>query len=194
MVDAWSISDDEGRSLVSFSFLHSPYELCRVSSHTYACNIYITIAHCHEAEVLLACTLACCSELGDRSSRCCLGCLSTGIGIDFRVENEDVDIFALSEDMVKSTVTDIICPSVSAEYPDALLDEEIVILLDLSDELFLVSVSSLCKFFSELSGGYLGFVAFISSLELCLSGSLEFFCNISLSELLYSLLKECSPL
>ena len=123
MVDARCVSDDDGRSVVSFSFLNSLEELSLICAHCDLRDIDVAVAHCHHAEVLLLGPLACCRELCDRAGRCRLGSLTACVGVDFCVEYQDVDIRAGCDDMVETAVADIVRPTVAAEDPDGFLDQ-----------------------------------------------------------------------
>jgi hypothetical protein len=76
--------------------------------------------------------LAACGKFGDRSARRGFRHLAACIGIDLCVEDEDVYVLAGSYDVVKSSVADVVCPSVSAYAPYALSDQ----IVDDRDQLF----------------------------------------------------------
>ena len=57
--------------------------------------------HLHEAEVLLGLLLAGDGELGDRADRRGLGGLAAGVGVDLGVHDEDIDVLARGENVVK---------------------------------------------------------------------------------------------
>ena len=58
MVDTWSVSDDERRSVVRLCFFQRIEELCRICTHGYLCYIYVTVADGHHSEVFLADSLS----------------------------------------------------------------------------------------------------------------------------------------
>ena len=64
------------------------------------------------------------------------GGLAAGIGIKLRIQHQYVYVLAHRDDMVQATVTDIIGPAVSAEYPDGFLHEHIGI-VEYVDQYFL---------------------------------------------------------
>ena len=53
--------------------------------------IHETLNH---AEIFLLCLLAGSCKFCNGSSRCGLGGLSAGVGVNFGIENEDIDVFA----------------------------------------------------------------------------------------------------
>ena len=130
MVDAGSVADDEGRSVIALGFLDRLQELVLVGAHGDLSDVDVAVAGCHHAQILLLGLLAAGRELRDGSSRRCLGGLAAGVGVDFGIEYEDVDVFAGSEDVVESAVTDVVGPAVTAEAPDALLDQEVFLGLE----------------------------------------------------------------
>ena len=117
MVDARRIGDDDRRSVIGFSFGDGLEGLGLVGAHGDLGDIDIAVAHGHHAEVLLLDRLAAGGKLGDSAGRGRLGGLAAGVGIDLGVEDQDVDVFAGSEDVVQSAVTDVIGPAVAADDP-----------------------------------------------------------------------------
>ena len=51
------------------------------------------------------------------AQRGCLGCLTSGIGVNLGIQNENIDISAAGENMVKSAKADVISPAISADNP-----------------------------------------------------------------------------
>ncbi len=70
VVDTRSISEDEGRSVVSFRFVDSLDSLVEVRADVDAGDIDIAVSHGHTCQILLLCLLAGSSELCDRACRC----------------------------------------------------------------------------------------------------------------------------
>ena len=87
--------------------------LCLVSTHSDLSYIDITIGGSNHTQVFLADTLTHSCELSDSAERRSLGCLTTGVGVHLGIEHEDVDIFAGSDNVVESAVTDIIGSTVT---------------------------------------------------------------------------------
>ena len=114
------------------SFGDSFEELVLVSAHSYLSYIDVTVGNSHHAEVLLLGAFAGSSELCDSCSRGSFRGLTAGVGVNFRIENEDVDVVVRSEDMVNTAVTDIVGPTVTTDDPLATFYEE----LFLSEEVF----------------------------------------------------------
>ena len=117
MVDARSVADNQGRAMVSFSFGDSFEELVLVSAHSYLSYVNIAVGNSHHAEVLLLGAFAGSSELCDSCSRGSFRGLTAGVGVNFRIEDEDVDVVVRSEDMVNTAVTDIVGPTVTTDDP-----------------------------------------------------------------------------
>ncbi len=76
-----------------------------------------------QAEILLRRRLAGRRELGHRAERRRLRLLAAGIGIDLRVEHEDVHVTLAGQDVVEAAVPDVVGPTVAAHQPDALLHQ-----------------------------------------------------------------------
>jgi len=131
VVDTGRIGDDQGRSRVCFCFFDCIQELglVRTDGHLRYINISIREHHC--PQVFFPYPFPCGGELGHGAHRGSFGRLSAGIGIDFRIENQNVDILSGCHDVVKSAVTNIIGPSVSSEDPDGFLDEVLFQIQDL---------------------------------------------------------------
>jgi hypothetical protein len=77
----------------------------------------VSVFHGNLAEILLGRLLAAGSELRDGARLRGLGRLSAGVGIDFGIEDEDVDVQVVRDDMIESAVADIIGPAVAADDP-----------------------------------------------------------------------------
>ena len=87
----------------------------------HAGHIDIAVGHRDEAQVLFAAGLAAGGEFRHRAARGGLGHLPAGVGIDFRVKHQHVDIASAGQHMIQSAVADVIGPAVAADDPDALL-------------------------------------------------------------------------
>ena len=96
-----------------------------VVAHGNPCDIDVAVGDCHQAKVFLGETLALGGKAGHCTARRGLGCLSTGVRVDFGVEYEHVDIASGGEDVVETAVTNIVCPSVTTNDPDRFLDQAV---------------------------------------------------------------------
>ena len=75
------------------------------------------------AEILLAARLAGRGELRDRAAGRRLRGLAAGVGVDLRVEDQDVHVPARAEHVVEAAVADVVGPAVAADDPHAPRDE-----------------------------------------------------------------------
>ena len=113
VVDAGAVADDQRRTIVCFCFLENLQGLSVVCTEGDTAHIDILVAHGDEAEVLLASALTGGSEEGDCATVRGLGSLSTGVGVHFGIEDADVHVFTGCHDVVETTVTDVVCPTVT---------------------------------------------------------------------------------
>ena len=125
MVDARSVSDNQGRTFISFCFCDCFQGLSFVCAHSDLCYINIAVAHSHHAQVFFLGLFAACCEFSDCCSRGGFRGLTAGVGVNFGIEYHYVYVFAGSEYMVKTAVTDIISPTVATEDPMATFYEEL---------------------------------------------------------------------
>ena len=125
MVDARAVRDDQGRAVVSFRFRQRLHQLILVRAHGNLRHIHVAIADGHHAQVFLLGTLAAGSKLRNGSGRGRLGGLTAGVGVHFRIQNQDIYILAAGQHMVQSAVADIIGPAVAAEDPVAAFNKEL---------------------------------------------------------------------
>ena len=132
VVDTGSVGDDDAGTVPSLSFADSLEGLSVVCTHCNLSDIDVAVGGGNHAEVLLADTLTLGSELSDSTERRSLGSLATGVGVNLRVEHEDVHIFACSDDVVETAVTDVIGSTVTTDDPLAALHEIVVEGLQLS--------------------------------------------------------------
>ena len=132
--DAGGVGEDDGRAIVRFGLLEGLQGLLAVIAEGDGGDIDVSVAHAHEAHVLLVGLLAAGGELGDGRGRGGLGGLSAGVGIDFRVEDEDVDVAVLGDDVVDAAVADVVGPAVTTDDPDGFVGEEVGQFVDLRDD------------------------------------------------------------
>ena len=123
VVDAGAVADDQRRTVVCFRFLENLQGLSVVCAEGDTTDVNVLVAHGDEAEVLLAGALTSGSEEGNCATVRGLGSLSTGVGVDFCIEDADVHIFTGCHHVVETTVTDVVCPTVTTEDPHGLLHE-----------------------------------------------------------------------
>ena len=67
--------------------------------------------------------LAARGKLGHGAARGGFGGLAAGVGVDFGIQHQDVDVPAGGQDMVQTAVTDIVGPAVAADDPDRSSDQ-----------------------------------------------------------------------
>ena len=127
VVDTRRISDNQGRSIVCLRFSDGFHELCLISTHADLCYIYITVGHRHHAKVFLLDSLTGSRKFCNRCRRRRLGSLPAGVGVNFGVEYQHVDIFAGSQYVVQTAVADVVSPAVSADCPDGFLYQIILV-------------------------------------------------------------------
>ena len=117
VVDTRGISDDKRRTRISLSFAHSLKALSLVGTHSYLCNIYIAISSSNHTKVFFTNTFSGSGEFSNSTDRGSFRSLTTGIRIYFRIENEDIYILTGSDDMVETTITDIIRGTITTDNP-----------------------------------------------------------------------------
>src|SRR3989338_6467111 len=84
-------------------------------------NVNMTVAHGNLPQILLAGRLAAGGKLSRGAARRSLGTLSAGVGIDFSIEHQNIDVAAGSQHMIQATEADIVSPAVAADDPHTLL-------------------------------------------------------------------------
>ena len=109
--------DDNRGTVPSLSLADSLEGLSVVGAHSNLSDINITVGGGNHAEVLLADALTLSSELSDSTERSSLGSLTTGVGVHLSIEHEDVHIFAGSDDVVETAVTDVVGSTVATDDP-----------------------------------------------------------------------------
>ena len=117
MVDTWSVTDNDWRTVVSFSFCNSLDTLIIVSTHSNVSNVNVAVAHCDTCKILLLNFLTCCCKLCNSACRSWLWRLTACIWVNFCIEYEDIYVFTGSDNVVKTAETDIVSPTVAAEDP-----------------------------------------------------------------------------
>ena len=136
MVDARCIADNERRTIIGFCFFQGFQELILIGTHSYLCDVDVSVLGFHHAQVFLLRLLTRSCELGNSCGRRCFGSLAARVGIYFRIEYEDVDILTLGQHVIQAAVTDIVSPAVAAEDTLAAFDEELLHSIDLFQSRF----------------------------------------------------------
>ena len=150
VIDTRAIRNNYGRAVVSFRFGHGLHELVLIGTHSYLRYIYIAVRNGHHAEILLLRAFTGSGKLCNSGCRRSLGGLAARIGVNFRVEDEDVDVLILREHMVHAAEADIISPAVAAEDPVGTFDEVFL----LGQEFFKNRFA--CRFFFEKGRHFIG--------------------------------------
>ena len=89
---ARAVADDEGRAVIGFGFLQGLDGFAGVGAESDLSNVDVLVGHRHEGEVLLGFFLTRGGELVDGTGLGGLGGLTTGVGVNLGVEDEDVDV------------------------------------------------------------------------------------------------------
>ena len=79
VVDARCISNDKGRTIISFCFRNCFNCLCHVCTLCDLCNIDVTVAHCNCCKVFFLNVFTCSSKLCNCTGRSCFGRLAAGV-------------------------------------------------------------------------------------------------------------------
>ena len=98
------VSDDERRTVVILSLVEGLDRSGGIGTHRDVGDVDVLILHLHETEVLLGLDLTGSGELSDRAGRRGLRSLTAGIGVDFGIHNENLDVLTGGENMVETTV------------------------------------------------------------------------------------------
>ena len=79
-----------------------------IRDRRHLCHINVAVTDGFHGQILLAVLLAAGSKLGHCSTRSSLGHLAAGVGVDFRVENQHIDVLAATQHVVQSTEADVV--------------------------------------------------------------------------------------
>ena len=131
VVDTWSVSDDDRRSVPSLSLADSLESLCVVSTHSNLSYVYITVSGSNHTQILLADALTLSSELSNSTKRSSLRGLTTGVRVNLSIEHENVNVLTRSNHVVETAVTDIVRSTVTTDDPLTALYEVVIQSLEL---------------------------------------------------------------
>ena len=81
-------------------------------------DIDVAVAHGQHRQIFLGQLLAAGREFGDRAARRGLRHLAAGVGVDLRVQHQDVHVAAAGQHVVETAVADVVRPAVAADDPD----------------------------------------------------------------------------
>src|SRR6516165_647272 len=80
----------------------------------------MAVGHRNQAEVLLTNGLAAGGELRDSATRSGLGALAARVGINFGIEDKDINVTAASQYVIEAAIANVVSPAVATHYPHAL--------------------------------------------------------------------------
>ena len=120
---AVAVGDDDRRPVESFRFRESLDRLLIIGAHGYARHVDVAVGHGDHTQVFLGQRFAAGRELRDRAQRGGLGHLAAGVGVNFGVQHQDLDVAPGSQDVIQAAVPYIIGPAVPAEYPQRFAHE-----------------------------------------------------------------------
>ena len=115
--DTGGIGDEQRGARIGCSLGDCLDGLIEVSPHGNLGHIHGSVGHGHGRQVLFRRFLAAGDKFCGRAQRGCLGSLTAGVGVNFRVQYQNIDIFPAGQYVVQTAETDIIGPSVSADDP-----------------------------------------------------------------------------
>ena len=90
--DAVTVGDDERRAVVRLGFLKGLDGVRVATAHSYPRDIHVTVADGLHGQILLGRLFAAGRELRHRAAGRGFGHLPAGVGIDFRVKHQEVDV------------------------------------------------------------------------------------------------------
>ena len=170
---AGAVADDEGRAVVGLGLVDGLEGLSRVGAHGDLRHVDVAVAHGNLGQRLLLGHLTGSGELSDLAQVRGLGGLTTGVGVNLGVEDEDVDVCAGGEDVVDAAVADVVGPAVAAEDPLGALDEVVAVLVELVEQRIFTLLG--CEQGFEVIGAVARAVAVVEVIYPVLEGCLEVF-------------------
>jgi len=123
MRDALAVSEDERRSFVFLRVAQGLDRLLRAAGKRDLGDVDIARRDRLQGQILARRALAGRGELGRGPDGGRLRSLAAGVGIDFGVQHQDVDVARLRQDMIKAARADVVGPAVAADDPQAAAHE-----------------------------------------------------------------------
>ena len=117
-----AVSDNERRTVVGFRGDEGLDRVRGVSAEGDLTDEAGAVGDRHHAEVFFTGDFTAGGELSDGALRSGLRRLTAGVGVNFGVEDEDVDVVVGGDDVIETAVTDIVSPTVAADDPLASAD------------------------------------------------------------------------
>lgn len=92
MVDAWCVVDDESWTVVFFGFDEGLEGLIWISEKASVGDVDVAVCDGDGTKILLALRITSGSEVGNSSTLCGLGALTTSVGVNFCIKNDNFDV------------------------------------------------------------------------------------------------------
>mmetsp|Transcript_40409 Transcript_40409/g.65524 ORF Transcript_40409/g.65524 Transcript_40409/m.65524 type:complete len:273 (-) Transcript_40409:2948-3766(-) len=128
---ARGIGNDKGSTRVRLCLHKGTNHLRLVCTKSDTGNVDIRVLHCKHAQILLLPSLTgLCKQL-DSSGRSGLGALSTSVAVHLRVKYQDVHLLPTGKNVIKTSIADIVGPTVATNDELSNLGEEVFLSIEL---------------------------------------------------------------
>ena len=104
---------------MSFRLQEGIQGLCILATVSHPGHVNIFIIHGQHRQIFLAGSFTSGGKLGDGPPRRGFGRLSTGVGVDFGIQHQQVDILTSGQNMIQASIADIVGPAITTDNPHA---------------------------------------------------------------------------
>ncbi len=149
MIDAGGVGDDERGPVKALRLAECLEGLIEIGAQRNLRHINAAVGHHHISKILLGALLAAGGKLRHRAGGGRLTHLTAGVGVDFGIKDQHIDICAGGKNMIQTAEADIVCPAIAAQDPVGFFGEELLVV----QKLLRAGIKALGKDINEGIGG-----------------------------------------
>ena len=117
MSNTGRISNQQRNTRVGFCLKKTVQRLHIIGAVRQMCNIDIFIIHGDARQIFFRGGFACCREFCHSPPGCSFRSLSACIGVHFSIQYQNIKILARCQHVIKTSISNIIGPAISPNYP-----------------------------------------------------------------------------
>jgi len=134
VLDARAVAENQSRARIVIGFIEGLHCLSRIGVKADRGNIDVAVSHGDGTKVLLCAVLTSSGELVDTTLRSSLRHLTTSVTVNLSIEDNDTGLRAHAKNVIKTSVVDIVGPTITTHGPVGDLDKGITEIVNLGEK------------------------------------------------------------
>ena len=101
----------------------------------------MTVGHAHKRHLLFTQSHTRRGEFSNGTNRCRFRCLTACVRVNLCVQNQNVYVFIFCHNMIQTTVSDVVGPSIATENPNGFVDKVVLNFIQFFQQCFFVGIA-----------------------------------------------------